>query len=59
MIKWISIKKKKFVQIQRTETCPVDSLAIHLLNNWGLDIKESIHKDWKLKRIHKEVNIPL
>ena len=55
MIKWISIKKK-------IRSDPPDrdmSSAIHLLNNWGLDIKESIHKDWKLKRIHKEVNIPL
>ena len=45
--------------MQRIETCSVDSLAIHLLNNWGLAVNESIHKDCKLKRIHKEVNIPL
>ena len=56
---WNYTLKKKIVQMQRIETCSVDSLAIHLLNNWGLAVNESIHKDCKLKRIHKEVNIPL
>ena len=55
IITLLSIKKKN--SFRSTGQRHVQWIA--WLSNWGLDIKESIHKDWKLKRIHKEVNIPL